>query len=109
MKAPNFSARYMRIAPDSNTRIGVAPLRSTSAGIFEFGFAATKPLLSEADDDKEPCRLLERVLESTHSTAGIRDATLDLLRSHYDAAERPREVIRVLDKVISLDPAAPGQ
>ena len=32
------------MAPDSNTRIGFEPLRSTSAGIFEFGFAATKPL-----------------------------------------------------------------
>ncbi len=42
--APNFSARYCRIAPDSNTRIGVAPLRSSKAGIFEFGFTATKPL-----------------------------------------------------------------
>jgi hypothetical protein len=29
---------------DSNTRIGVGPLRSTSTGIFEFGLAATKPL-----------------------------------------------------------------
>ena len=32
------------MAPDSNTRIGVGPLWSISAGILEFGFAATKPL-----------------------------------------------------------------
>ena len=32
------------MAPDSNTRRGLGPLRSTSAGILEFGFAATKPL-----------------------------------------------------------------
>jgi hypothetical protein len=31
------------MAPDSNTRIGSRPLRSMSAGIFEFGFTATKP------------------------------------------------------------------
>jgi hypothetical protein len=43
-KAPNFSARYIKIAPDSNTRIGFGPLRSTSTGILEFGFTATKPL-----------------------------------------------------------------
>src|ERR1700730_11010708 len=42
--APNFSARCIRIAPDSNTRIGVGPLRSISAGILEFGLTATKPL-----------------------------------------------------------------
>jgi hypothetical protein len=36
--------RYaMELAPDSNTRTGVAPLRSTRAGIFEFGLASTKP------------------------------------------------------------------
>ena len=32
------------MAPDSNTRTGSGPLRSTSTGIFEFGLAATKPL-----------------------------------------------------------------
>jgi tetratricopeptide (TPR) repeat protein len=70
--------------------------------------AATKPLLSEADDDKEPCRLLERVLESANANAPTRDATLDLLRSHHDAAQRPKEVIRVLEKVIALDPSSSG-
>src|SRR5258705_4701534 len=42
--APNFSARCIRIEPDSNTLIGVDPLWSISAGIFEFGLTATKPL-----------------------------------------------------------------
>jgi hypothetical protein len=42
--APNFSARYSRIAPDSNTRIGGCALWSSSAGIFEFGLISTKPL-----------------------------------------------------------------
>ncbi len=70
--------------------------------------AATKPLLSEAEDDKEPCRLLERVLESKNANEAIRDATLDLLRSHHDAAQRPQEVIRVLEKVIELDPRSSG-
>ena len=32
------------MAPDSNTRTGVGKLRSTRAGIFEFGLMATKPL-----------------------------------------------------------------
>ena len=32
------------MAPDSNTRIGVGPLRSTRAGILELGLTATKPL-----------------------------------------------------------------
>jgi hypothetical protein len=32
------------IAPDSKTRVGGSVLRSSSAGIFEFGFTATNPL-----------------------------------------------------------------
>jgi len=32
----------MRIAPDSNTRIGSGPLRSTIAGIFELGLMLDK-------------------------------------------------------------------
>ena len=53
--APNFSARYSRIAPDSNTRIGVGPLRSISAGILEFGFTAHEAaaeLIAFADLDE---------------------------------------------------------
>ena len=32
------------MAPDSNTRTGAGPLRSSSAGILELGLTATKPL-----------------------------------------------------------------
>ena len=70
--------------------------------------AASKPLLAEADDDRDPTSLLERVIDSPNATKAIRDATLDLLRSHYDAAARPKEVIRVLEKVIALDPSTSG-
>ena len=41
------------MAPLSNTRTGSGPLRSISAGIFEFGFTSTKPLLNCA-----PSRML---------------------------------------------------
>jgi len=66
--------------------------------------AAAKPLLSEADDDRESTTLLERVLESKNATRTVREAALDLLRSHYDQATKPREVIRVLERVITIDP-----
>ncbi|HUJ56978.1 MAG TPA: hypothetical protein VLX92_00640 [Kofleriaceae bacterium] len=67
--------------------------------------AAVRPLLNEADDDREPCALLERIIEAPEATRPVRDAALDLLRSHYDTTSRPREVIRVLEKMIALDPA----
>ncbi|MOA52101.1 hypothetical protein D3C78_1753380 [compost metagenome] len=43
-KAPNFSARYSRIEPDSKTRMPGSTLRSSRAGILELGFISTKPL-----------------------------------------------------------------
>ncbi|HEU0033274.1 MAG TPA: tetratricopeptide repeat protein [Kofleriaceae bacterium] len=68
--------------------------------------AAAKPLLAEADDDREATKLLERILEASTATKPVRDATLDLLRAHYDATQRPKETIRILEKAIDLDPAA---
>ena len=68
--------------------------------------AAVRPLLGEADDDKEACALLERIVEASHTARKERDAALDLLRAHYDASGRPREVIRVLERAILIDPTA---
>jgi tetratricopeptide (TPR) repeat protein len=65
---------------------------------------AVKPLLVEAEDDKESTALLERIIEAPQATKGVRDSALDLLRSHYDATSRPREVIRVLERIIQIDP-----
>ncbi|MBP6836338.1 MAG: tetratricopeptide repeat protein [Kofleriaceae bacterium] len=67
--------------------------------------AAAKPLLSEAEDDAEATGLLERIIESRDASRQVRDAALDLLRAHYDSTARPREVIRVLERVIAIDPA----
>ncbi|MBL9019099.1 MAG: hypothetical protein JNL83_33230, partial [Myxococcales bacterium] len=70
--------------------------------------AAARPLLAEADDDKESTQLLERIIESPAATPAVREAALDLLRAHFDATNRSREVIRVLERVIALDPSASG-
>ena len=67
--------------------------------------AAVRPLLAEAEDDKDACALLERIVESSHTQRKERDAALDILRAHYDATSRPREVIRVLERAIDIDPA----
>ncbi|HWU87354.1 MAG TPA: hypothetical protein VN253_08765, partial [Kofleriaceae bacterium] len=90
------------------TRARIASVWLDNLGDPQRALAAVKPLLSEADDDRESCALLERILESPQATKGVRDATLDLLRAHYDQAQRPREVIRVLERVIALDPAGSG-
>ncbi|HTR54354.1 MAG TPA: tetratricopeptide repeat protein [Kofleriaceae bacterium] len=86
------------------SRARIAACWLDNLGDPQNALAAVKPLLNEADDDKEPCALLERIIEAPKATRGVRDAALDLLRSHYDASSRPREVIRVLERVIQLDP-----
>ncbi|MFN0247015.1 MAG: hypothetical protein ACKV2T_08905 [Kofleriaceae bacterium] len=70
--------------------------------------AATRPLLAEADDDKESTSLLERIIGANNSAGTVRDQALDLLRAHYDAGQKPREVIRILERVIGLDPGKSG-
>jgi tetratricopeptide (TPR) repeat protein len=95
-------------ADRQRTRQRIAQVWLDSLRDPQRALAAAKPLLAEADDDKEPTQLLERILESDNATKAVRDAALDLLRSHHDAAGRPREVIRVLERVIALDPPVSG-
>jgi lipopolysaccharide biosynthesis regulator YciM len=90
------------------SRARIAAVWLDNLGDPQRALAAAKPLLGEADDDREPTALLERILASASASRAVRDAALDLLRSHHDQAGRPREVIRVLEKVIALDPATSG-
>ncbi|MEJ7604430.1 MAG: hypothetical protein WKG01_41625, partial [Kofleriaceae bacterium] len=90
------------------SRARIADVWLDKLGDPQRALAATKPLLAVAEDDRESCSLLERIVESPKANKGVRDAALDLLRSHYDSTTRPREVIRVLEKVIALDPAHSG-
>ncbi len=87
------------------TRARVAACWLDDLGDPQAALAAVKPLLNEAEDDKESTALLERIIESPKATKSVRDTAMDLLRSHHDTAQRPREVIRVLEKIIQIDPA----
>ena len=86
------------------TRARIAACWLDDLGDPQAALAAVKPLLNEAEDDKEPTQLLERIIESPKATKAVRDTAMDLLRSHHDTAQRPREVIRVLEKIIQIDP-----
>ena len=90
------------------SRSRIASVWLDNLGDPQRALAAAKPLLAEADDDREPTVLLERILASANAGKPVRDAALDLLRTHHDHAARPREVIRMLERVIALDPAASG-
>ena len=60
---------------------------------------ASRPLLAEASDDRAACALLERILQSD-ADESVRDGALSLLRSHYEATARQREIVRVLEVAI---------
>lgn len=70
---------------------------------------SVRPMLTGADADswadREACALLDRIIDAPFSNRTVRDGALDLLRSHYDANGRPRDVIAVMQRVIDLDPA----
>jgi tetratricopeptide (TPR) repeat protein len=67
--------------------------------------AALKPLLADPVDAAEVAGALERIIEAPATTRPVRDSALEALRTHHDTSGAPREVIRVLEKVIALDPA----
>lgn len=68
--------------------------------------ATVRVMLANADDDREATTLLERIIDAEHTQKKERDGALDLLRGHYDATSRPLEVIRVLERVIDIDPGS---
>ena len=87
------------------SRSRIASVWLDNLGDPQRALAAAKPLLGEADDDREPTQLLERILASDNATRAVRDSALDLLRAHHDhAAQEPRQGIfwpRVLRPAVS--------
>jgi len=65
---------------------------------------AAKEFLSEADDDREPCALIERIFAFEGATPEVRTGALDLLRYQYESTDRPMEFVRVLESAIEVAP-----
>src|SRR5262249_50961117 len=59
-------------------------------------------LLSESEDDREPCRLLEVILASQSWPGAVRRGALDLLRVRYEMADRPSEIVRILRSALGF-------
>lgn len=88
----------------SRARIALCWLENL--GDPEKALGAARPLLAESEDDTEACQLLERILQTPGVSPTTREGALDVLRAHYDATHRGREVIRVLELMIAnVDPA----
>lgn len=59
-------------------------------------------LLEESAGHGLACTQLERLLEHTSAALPLRRRALSLLRKNYDAAERPADVIRVLERALNF-------
>jgi tetratricopeptide (TPR) repeat protein len=59
-------------------------------------------LLEESAGHIQACALLERLLEHDSAPLPLRRRALSLLRKNYDAAERPEDVIRVLERALNF-------
>lgn len=85
-------------------RAKIADLCLTSLRDPARALATLRPLFSDADDDTQACALLERIITSPDASRATRDQALDVLRAHYDATDRARRVVDVLEQVIAKDP-----
>lgn len=63
-------------------------------------------LLAEVPGQREACQQVERILAWDDATPVMRGAALDLLRTHYEAAHRPRDVVRALETAASFERGA---
>lgn len=61
-----------------------------------------RTLLSDSPEDRDGCALLERIIVLPSASPGVRSGALELLRTTYEDARRPEEVIRVLNVALPL-------
>lgn len=61
-----------------------------------------RELVSESPGHGEACKQLERVLELTDADLSIRQGALSLLRKNYLVAQRPEDVVRVLERALAF-------
>ncbi len=61
-----------------------------------------RTLLSDSPEDRDGCALLERIIVLPSAAPGVRAGALELLRTTYEDARRPEEVIRVLGEALPL-------
>lgn len=86
--------------------IRIAEMWLDRLGQPDQALAEVRELLGDSPGDRDGCALLERLLVLGSASATVRAEALGLLRSTYDAGQRPDEVIRVLDVALRLaDPS----
>ena len=83
-------------------RVDIAACQLDKLGDPQRALDEIEALLEESAGHADACLLLERVLEHGKAALPLRRRALSLLRKNYDAAERPADVIRVLERALNF-------
>lgn len=99
-----WRGRLDQLAPVEarRVRVEIADCYLVRIGDPEQALAELETLLEESAGHEGACALLERLLEHESSTPELRRRALSLLRKNYDAAEKPGDVIRVLERALTF-------
>jgi tetratricopeptide (TPR) repeat protein len=90
------------VAEARKTRLRIATSWLERLSEPDRALEALRDVLQESPGNAEACTLLERVLENTAAPAETRRAALSLLRKNYLVAERPEDVVRVLQRALEF-------
>ncbi|NVB41774.1 tetratricopeptide repeat protein [Pseudenhygromyxa sp. WMMC2535] len=94
-RLPQLSAVEAR-----SLRVEIAACYLDKLGDSQKAIDELEALLEESAGHEEACTQLERLLEHDSAALPLRRRALSLLRRNYDAAERPEDVIRVLERAL---------
>ncbi len=105
-----WRARVDGLAPEEarETRLRIATCLVEQLGDPQRAVAQLRELLDESPGHARACEQLERILEldgaaeRADAIAAARRQALALLRKNYLVAERPQDVVRVLDKALGF-------
>lgn len=90
------------VATQRQTRLRIATVYLDHLARPVPALEALARLLGEVPGMPEACAQVERVLAWPEGAEAMRRAALDLLRAHYEAAHRPRDVVAALETAASF-------
>lgn len=96
-RIPTLSADEVR-----SVRVRIADVYMEKIGDPAASLEVLRTLLGIKPGHPEGMQLLERILESDSAPADVRHDALSLLRTNYEATDKPEDVVRVLEHAIEF-------
>jgi len=93
----------LRVDDARRTRLRIATAYLDHLDAPAPALAELTALLGEVPGHEAACVQVERVLSWPDAPGSMRGAALDLLRANYEAAHRPKDVVKALQKAASFE------